>query len=351
MTLYRYTLVAASLSFTLFSAAQAPITLVAPGNVPANGTSFLVHKGAYTTPSVGGADQLFDYSASVPASAATYQWQDPAGLPNSAMYTGAQYALTNGGSDTLYYASSASGLERVGDAVTIMVGTTPYHGTTVYSNSMLELPLPYSYSSAPWTDLFTGSYTVDGNTTTRNGAITGQADGWGRLIMPGGMDTVEVLRIKTRVNETIPLNVGLPVNVDHVNNELAYYPLWGKFPVLRVVSDSLSALGFTQQVSYTEWLDAGAVGIADAPVDPWAVKLFPNPAAESVNLAYLNAGKGALILHVLDARGSVVLARTLNNYGPAVEPIDVSKWAAGLYQVVLSGSRGVRSMHRLSVVR
>ncbi len=351
MKINRYAAIAASFPLVLACVAQAPITLVAPGNVPANGTSFLIHKGAYATPGAGGADMLFDYSATSPATSSTYQWQAPSGLPNSAMYTGAQYALTNGGTDTLYYASTASGLERVGDALTIMVGTTPYHGTTVYSNSMLELPLPYTYGSAPWTDLFSGSYTVDGNTTTRNGAITGQADAWGRLILPGGADTVEVLRVKTRVSETIPLNLGLPVNVAHVNNEWAYYPLWGKFPVLRVVSDSLSAMGFTQQVAYTEWLDAGAVGIADAQANPWAVKLFPNPGAQSMNLAYLNAAKGKLTLHVLDARGSVVLDQPLNGTGPAVETIDVSNWAPGLYQAVLTDGRGMRSVHRLAVVR
>ena len=351
MVIDRYASLAVSLSFALACGAQAPITLSAPGNVPVNGTSFIVHKGAYMAPATGGADMLFNFNTATSASSATYQWQDPATLPNSAQFTGAQYALTNGGPDTVYYKATSNGLERVGDAQTIFVGTTPYHGITVYSNSMLELQLPYTYGSTPWTDVFSGAYTVDGNTTTRNGAINGEADAWGRLVMPGGADTVEVVRITTHISENIPLNGGF-ITVAHVNNVSAFYPLWRKFPVLRVVSDTLSAMGSTlPPITFTEWLDASSVGIAEAGADPFKVMLSPNPANDRVSLGYLNRGQGTLTLHVVDVRGATVLRKELGGRGPAVEVIDVSTWAPGIYQAVLAGAKGVQSAKRIAVVR
>ncbi|MBK6894573.1 MAG: hypothetical protein IPH00_15965 [Flavobacteriales bacterium] len=85
---------------------------------------------------------------------------------------------------------------------------------------------------------FVDRVTVDGTLTTRNGE-DGTADAWGRVVPPGGVDTVGVLRATTRLTETIPLTIGgFPIALGRVHNVNAYYPLWGKFPVLRTVSDS-----------------------------------------------------------------------------------------------------------------
>lgn len=352
MILDRYAAVTASLSLALICGAQTPITLVSPGNVPVNGTSFMVHQGAYVPPASGGAGILFNFSASTATSSATYQWQDPASLPNGAQFPDAQFALTNAGPDTVFYKETANGLERIGDTQTITALSTPYHFTTVYSDAMLELQLPITFGATPWTDLFAGDFTVDGTAASRNGAINGEADGWGRVIMPGGADTVEVLRVTTRVNETIPLTIsGFGVEVNHIRNVRSFYPLWGKFPVLRTVSDSLSSQFLNQNYEFTEWLDASAVGITEATSNPFQVHLFPNPANTRVELGYLNREHGPLTLQVLDVRGAVVLRKELNGYGPAVESIDVSVWVPGIYQAVLTDGTGVRSVQRIAVVR
>lgn len=349
MTFGRYAALSVSLSTALLCGAQAPITLVSPGNVPVNGTSFLVQRGAYAPPASGGADVLFNFSAAAPTSSATYQWQDPALLPNSAQFTGAQYALTNGGPDTIYYKATAAGLERVGDAMTITALGTAYHGTTVYSNAIQELTLPYTFGTAPWTDLFTGAYTVDGNTTTRNGAINGAADAWGRVIMPGGADTVEVLRVTTHLTETIPLTTSLgAVSVSHVQNVTAYYPLWGKFPLLRILSDTLSAMTIVQPTSFIEWLDASAVGLQEQAAQQPSMHLFPNPAKESTTVLVHNPAGSPVDLAVYDLRGSLVLHEQFSGMAKA---LDLKQWDSGLYQVVLSNAKGQRAASRLVVAR
>lgn len=344
MVLARYTVLA--LAFPLACAAGAQsITLVDPGNVPVPGSSFLVHRGAYVAPQPGGADQFFDLSALTSTSSKTYSWQDPASLPNGGQFPEAEFALTNEGPDTIFYKATAAGIERIGDTQTISAGTA-YHFTTVFSNSVRELALPLTFGDPFWTDIFEGTFTVDGTTATRNGAITGSADAWGFIRMPGGQDTVEVLRVTTRLTETIPLNVGIPLTIAHTQNVNAFYPLWGKFPVLRIVSDTLDAGLLVQNYAFTEWLDASAVGIRDVDMEAAALQVFPNPAQERATVVFASASTGSFDVQVIDARGAVV--QHVQTMGRTVD-LDVSKWEAGLYQVVLTHADGQRSVRPLVV--
>lgn len=346
MTSFRYA--ALALAFPLASLAGAQITLVSPGNVPVNGRTYIVHRGAYTTPGAGGANMQFNYTSLTGTGVNTYAWQDPASLLNGAQFPEAQFALTNAGPDTVFYKATAAGLERIGDTQTISAGNS-YHFTTSFSNSVLELQIPLAYGNAPWTDLFTGTFTVDGNNATRNGAITGKADAWGQLTMPGGGSPVEVLRVATRLTESIPMTVsGIPVTITHVHNASAFYPLWGKFPVLRMVSDSLtsSPININQNYAYTEWLDATAMGIASQEAQPLAMQVFPNPAGDAATVLLHNAANSPVEVAVVDMRGSVVLRKQAN--GTAVD-IDVQQWAPGIYQVVLTNKEGLRSTARLVV--
>ena len=350
MGLDRYAALALAFPFALAAGAQS-ITLVAPGNVPNTGNTFIVQRGAYVAPGAGGTGMLFNFNSLVSTATNTYKWEDPAGLPNGAQVPSAQFALTNGGADTIFFMATASGIERVGDTQTINAAGTDYHLVTSFSNSMLELTLPLTYGDPSWTDLFVGSVTVDGNTTTRNGGITGTADAWGRVVLPGGVDTVEVLRVTTRLTETIPLTVsGFPITVGHVHNVNAYYPLWGKFPVLRTVSDSLTSQFLNQDYAYTEWLDHTAVGIVALHTDPFNVRVFPNPASEIAEVTF-NEVQGAATMEVVDMRGATVMHKVIGTTGnaPAVERIDVSQWDAGVYQVLLTDAKGSRSTRRFIV--
>lgn len=347
MALARYSAVALFLPLALAAGAQS-ITLVDPGNVPVNGSSFLVHRGSYVDAGLTGEGVLYNFSALNSTSSRTYAWQDPATLPNGGQFPNAEFALTNEGPDTVFYKATANGIERIGDTQTISLGVS-YHFTTSFPNSVLELELPLSYGDPFWTDLFDGTFTVDGSSATRTGAITGTADAWGRIVMPGGQDTLDVLRVTTRMTETI---VGLALDVDHVHNVNAFYPLWGKFPVLRIVSDSLDA-GFLQQnYTYTEWLDTSAVGITDLHADPFKLRIFPNPANSVAEVAFEGITAGAL-MEVVDMRGATVLHTALGSAGaaPATERIDVSQWDAGLYQLVLTDAKGTRSTRRFAVAR
>lgn len=341
------------LAFAAALAATAQPTLVAPGNVPAPGNGFTVHRGAYVATPAGGAGEVFNYSTLSSASTLTYQWRSPGDLPNGGVFPGAQFALVNGGADTIFYKATANGLERVGDTQTIDAMGTNYPLISTYSNSMLDLKLPLSFGDT-WTDLFQGSFVVqDGSseTSNRNGAVTGEADAWGWVVLPGGVDTVEVLRVRTRVTEVIPLTTGLgQLNVQHMHNQVAYYPLWGKFPVLRSVSDTLSVatpFPITITASYTEWLDGAFVGVAEHAADAFKAQVFPNPATDQAKLVFANNAMTPVQVRVVNAQGAVV--KETRTAGRTLD-MDVKDLENGIYGVVLSNDQGQRSTVRMVVV-
>lgn len=344
MHFIRYAALLIAMPCALHAHAQ-PITLVAPGNVPTAGDPFQVHKGAQMD-ALGGEGVLMDYSGLTATDVNTYQWVLPGDVPLGGNYPEAEVVLISSIPDTIYYKATPQGLERVGHVQMIDVGTLNYRFTSSYSNAMLDLKLPSTYGDQPWADQFAGTYEVDGNTGALNGGITGEVAAWGRLIMPGGADTVDVVRMDTRVTESIPLTIGgLSITVDHMHQIQAYYPLWGKFPVLRMVLDSLNSNMVNLGEAYTEWLDAEVVGIAEQQAATLAMRVFPNPAREQVTVLINNAANTPVQVQVVDARGAVVLRTTATRR----LSIDVKDWHTGTYHLLITDGQGVRSSHAMVV--
>lgn len=352
MKLFHYAAVCLSMAIVASASAQS-ITLVSPGNVPVAGSSFLMHRGAFVPPGSLTGNQAFNFSALTGTADVTYTWHNPQSLPNGAAFTGADLALTSGGADTIFYKQTAGGLERIGDTQTINALGTDYHLVSTYGNAILELKLPYSSADAPWTDLFQGNFTVAGQPTTgtRTGGINGAANAWGQLTMPGGANTVEVVRVRTRLSESIPMTVsGFSITVTHVRNVDSYYALWAKMPMVRTVSDSLTSMVLNQNTNYTEWLDAAMVGIEALPAGNIALNAYPNPAMDAVEVALPAGMGGPTYLRVMRMDGAILLDETLQGNAVA-HRIDVAGWAAGPYQVQLTDAKGMRHVGRFVVAR
>lgn len=116
--------------------------------------------------------------------------------------------------------------------------------------------------------------------------------------------------------------------------------------MLRIVSDTLDAGLLVQNYAFTEWLDASAVGIRDVDMEAAALQVFPNPAQERATVVFASASTGSFDVQAIDARGAVV--QHVQTMGRTVD-LDVSKWEAGLYQVVLTHADGQRSVRPLVV--
>lgn len=340
----RYAVSALALASTLVAGAQ--VSLAYPDNTPVVGSSFPVHAGAWVAPGPGGAWQTYDYSNLVDTATNTYQWLAPSTSPNAGLFPNANLMLVSNGPDTLYFQSSANGMERVGESQLVSVLGTPYQVTAAYTDGILELKLPLAYGDA-WTDADAATYTVAGNDAVRSGMITGSGSAHGTLLIPGAVDPIPVLRVTTHLDETNVLGF---ISISHIRDVVAYYPLYGKFPVLRTVSDSITSSGITQVSRYSEWLDASALGIAALEADAFGMQVRPNPVNTEAEIAFDGGVSGILALDVVDARGAVVLHRSvMANGGRQVERFNVGGWQAGVYHVRLTAANGTRSMRPLVV--
>jgi hypothetical protein len=344
MASIRYPVFALALTSTLMAGAQ--ITLVDPGNMPVVGSDFLMHFGPWMAPEAGGEWQAYDFSTLVDTATNTYHWKDPSESSNSSMFPNATLMLVNEGPDTIFYHNTASGMERVGESQLFTLLGTPYQVSVAYTDGLLELKLPLTYENT-WTDADAATFEVDGTSAIRSGAINGIADAYGTILLPGATDPKEVLRIVTHVDETNTLGF---IPITHKRDVVAYYPLWGKFPFLRTVSDSVITSGISQISRFTEWLDASALGISTVDADAFGLQVRPNPVNNIAELVFDGGKHGALAMNVVDARGVVVLHRNLISKGIyQVERFNAGDWNAGVYQVILTAADGTRSTRRLVV--
>jgi hypothetical protein len=340
----RYAVSALALAGTLMASAQ--ITLVDPGNVPVVGSSFQVKVGPWVAAGAGGEGQTYDFSAMEDTATNTYSWLAPSASPNAAMFPNATLMLVNNGPDTIFYQNIAGGLERVGESQLVSFIGQNYQVSAAYTDGILELNLPLGYNGS-WTDADAASYAVNGNAASRSGMITGNANAYGTILIPGAADPIEVLRVTTHLEETN--NLGF-IAISHKRDVVSYFQLWGKFPVVRTVSDSVTSSGISQVSRFAEWLDPSALGIATVDADAFGLHVRPNPVGTVAEIAFDGGRHGALAMDVVDARGAVVLHRAVDGKGSdQVERFNVGDWKAGVYQVVLSAADGTRSTRRLVV--
>ncbi len=344
MVSLRYSVSALALASTLMASAQ--ITLVDPGNVPMVGSSFQVHVGPWIAAGTSGAWQAYDYSSMVDTATNTYHWLAPSASPNAAMFPNATLMLVNNGPDTLYYHVTASGMERVGESQLVSLLGTQYQVSAAYTDGPLELKLPLTYQDT-WTDADAATYEVDGTPAVRSGTITGSSTAYGTILIPGATGPIEILRVTTHLAETNTLGF---IPISHIRDVVAYYPLWGKAPVLRTVSDSLTSSGIAQITRFSEWLDASALGISVINADAFGMHVRPNPVNTVAEITFDGGKHGALTMDVMDVRGSVELHRNVNGKGSdQVERFHVGDWNAGTYQILMTAADGTRSTCRLVV--
>lgn len=340
----RYPALALALASTVIVNAQ--VTLADPANVPVVGSSFQVHVGPWVASGTNGEWQNYDFSTMVDTATNTYQWRSPSDGPNPSLFPNATLMLVNNGPDTIYYQNIASGMERVGESQLFSLLGTPYQVTAAYSDGIIELKLPLAYDQN-WTDADAANYDVDGNAAVRSGMITGSSNAYGTIMIPGAADPIAILRVTTHLEETNVLGF---ISITHKRDVVAYYQMWGKFPVMRTVADTVSSSGISQISRYTEWLDASALGIATVDADAFGLQVRPNPVNTVAEITFDGGKHGALTMEVVDARGAVVLHRSLNGNGSnQTERFNVGDWNAGVYQVLLTAADGSRNTRRLVV--
>ncbi|MCC7501424.1 MAG: T9SS type A sorting domain-containing protein [Flavobacteriales bacterium] len=311
-------------------------TLTQANNAPVPGDIFSISSSAADSIlTSAGASQLFGCWMLEEASARDIKYIDPSETTSSDLMTDEDVLSTDGGSDTLFWNTDATGLYLVGERT---LATFPY------TDAVKELVYPCTFGTT-WTDNGSAAYTVAGINAVRTVSVTGNADAYGTLELPvGPIDNV--LRVSVRRTS---LDQSAFLNVDRVTHITYFFVDTVQYPILKLQMDTVILNGGAPSVTYSnEWMyGPGTVGLTDLSSNEIAFAAYPNPVAELLSLPV--TVKGAARCDVLDAAGRVVLSRQLNASN-TLHQIAVNGLPAGLYTARITDQQGLHTA-RFQVAR
>lgn len=314
-------------------AASAQITLNEADNAPVPGGLFPISAStADSITPVSGANVTFGCWMLLEASNRDISHLDVAVTTTSTLIPAAEVISTDGGNDSLFWSSDATGLFLEGERNL---------ATFAYSDPIKELAYPCTYGTT-WTDNGAASFTIPPYNVVRAVSVSGNADGYGTLELPSGPIS-DVLRVSVRKES----NDQSIFSLQRITNTTYFFEANVHYPILKLVTDSASIAGGAWAVTFTnEWMyGQGIIGLEEA--EEAVFTCYPNPVAELLVLPV--PVKGAARCDVHDAAGRVVLSAQLNAANGAHQ-LPVSGLPIGLYTARITDADGLRTT-RFQVAR
>jgi len=301
-------------------------------DMPVPGDQFLINYGPYVATS-GGSNMTWDFSTLSADSSETIQFVDPAGTPMAASFPGATVAQYQDNSYTYFQTSGTDMLLLGVDADGIIV---PYQDPEQW------LQVPCSFGTT-WSDNLAASFSSSGFPVNRSGSVTGNADGFGSVVMPFGTvnNVLRVRLVEDYTDQTI-------VNIDYDFITDFFYKPGLHAPLVQIGDYTVTTL-ITVNDQRTQWLDGSAVGIAEALTQDIGIDVFPNPASDRIEVVY--GASGRLTLELVDATGRTVQVRELGQRAPGVhrDVVDIAGQPAGLYVLRIRNEAGETGTKRLII--
>lgn len=318
-------------TFALGANAQPTLTFAV--NAPVAGTNYTLHYGTWTAPGGSGPDQVWDFSGLGTDSSLTVQYTAPGNTANGTQFPDASIAEVND-VVTQYYRVATDGIH--------FAGSDDGTSVIVHAPQGTYLPFPCTIGTT-WSSPQNANFTVEDHDVVRTGTFSGQADGYGTLLMPGG-SIPNVLRVHW-VHD-LEDDMGF-FSMSHTYDSFAYFVAGQSYPIAEVVTASINFGGGTQTRQFTRWTGDFTTAIAEE--QPAILGLFPNPASDEVTLNWPAALGTPSTVTITDMAGRTVVHRYLIATQVSSARIDLSSIFPGLYQVTLTSTAGKRITGRLSV--
>jgi hypothetical protein len=329
----RVLLLSASLTVCLAAAAQP--TLTEANNAPQPTDLFPISSSsADSILTSAGAMETYGCWMLLEASNRDVHFIDPAATSTSNTIPGTEVISTDGGADTLFWSSDATGLFLVGERTI---------ATFAYSDPVKELAYPCTFGTT-WSDNASATFTVSGFNVVRSTTLTGEGTGYGTLQLPSG-SVNDVLRVSVR-KQTTDQSIATIVRTSNITY---FFVDTVQYPILRLQVDSVTISGGAPGVTYTnEWMyGQGDVGVEDLSAADITFTAYPNPVNDLLTLPV--SVNGAATCEVIDAAGRVVLTRTLGA-SSATHQLPVNGLPAGMYTARIVDADGMRTT-RFQVAR
>lgn len=271
--------------------------------------------------SVTGSNAIFSNSSLTQGSAASANYSAPTSGEIST-YPGTTIKMVNG-SNTIYYKATASKLEITG-----LITPDATLNFTTNNGTFISYPAAFGYSEP---DTASGTFTSTAASGTFSGTINISADASGTLIV-GAKTYTNVLRIKSVQNFNLSV-AGVPVPVGTVTNTAyTYYDSSHKFPLLSSTSANINVplLSINQTTVGAQALNEAFLAVNDHTVKKEALKIYPNPAQDFIELKGETGNYSTVKVYSLD--GKLVKTSDIKS-----GKIQVSELPTAAYFIEVSG--------------
>jgi hypothetical protein len=171
-----------------------------------------------------------------------------------------------------------------------------------YSVPFVKMKFPFSYGDI-YSGIIVGTSEESGKLTGNiTGSYTVEADGYGKLILPGNTIFEDVLRVKTSKSYDNQI-ANTTQHVDIVTYR--WYNAVHRFPLL-VLTEYTTSTGKDQKsVNYQAAYNSDAIRFSNAlpAISEQDIALFPNPVISDLNLTFSSPVSGAMNLEIYDSEG------------------------------------------------
>ena len=323
--MYKHLFFAVVITCYAAKALAQPILTAANFN-PAIGDAFNTHicDTAGVAPGASGAYITWNFDSLITTSIDTGIVTACSATPHCSLFPGSTYAIVSQATHlTPYYIENSTTLSQNG----YFIATDT---NAVYTNPIDQFRYPFSYGTS-FSDPYAGIITLGAITANETGTITVTYDGYGTLILPGGIDT-NVLRVHTLQLFVDSASLfGFPTVQTFQLETYAWYKPNYHSPLMTILNTTQIGGSYTNKaVSYSPKQTATSTPII-AGIEN-ALQLYPNPAKNELNIEYTSANNQEVRISLYDLLGkeiAVITDRSMQ--GKQSINYNTSKLPKGLY--------------------
>lgn len=284
------------------------------------------------TPGGNGPGQVWNYSTmSILTTTTTNNAVTVASTGSASSYPSAGVAVQSGTAGSSFYSSSASSLQYWGG--NIIVGGQAV--TMSYTTSATHAAYPMTLGT-------TSNGNVGGNVShpiagTGNfaGTNTVTGAGTGTLMLPGGYNFPNVLKVTTSKAMTFTVTFGSGTYTQTITD---FYAPTSKYPLLSISNEYInSPLGTTTEtvVAINSAYTLGVKESASASLSN--VVVYPNPAKDNVNISFTNENAENVSYQIVNVIGQTIRTQNIPaTKGETLYNVNLNSIESGIYFIKLS---------------
>lgn len=210
-----------------------------------------------------------------------------------------------------------------------------------YTNPLTYATFPLTFGTTV-TDNFAGSINTAFGVLSVTGNVNGIADGSGMITLPGSGGTVQALRFKVIIQQTLTLTVPFAVTINNYTTQYMWFDPSTKNVIFQVGRDStvssFAGQPSTTDISFTVRQKQGMVltGASEFKT-PNLMEVFPNPSFGKTRVNYSAKQNEQINVSVFDVTGKLVEKITESgNSGSSSIELNTSEWEKGIYLVQIT---------------